>query len=245
MKRAFLYIGSLLFTYRIYYIYSNTLDEASKAEFTPRVQNATLKTISTWAQIEELIAEGFDFSYYPDMEDIKRRLEKQTVLFCVFVGKELAHRSWLSMTKESRWCIDPHPYMVDYQRGESCVGLAGTNPKYQGAGLYTYVYSQIYRFLREKGYSEVIFSPSFSAFEGRWDKYMAPYDEKGDLKGEFALDHNKLAPQKAQAKLGSKFVGEGRYVEILGWKFWREKLVNEGYSYGITSRWHTRKSRYH
>jgi GNAT superfamily N-acetyltransferase len=169
--------------------------EMDESKFIPKIENYSLKIITTLREIDELIKGGFDFSLYPEIEDEKQRLSRGAILFCVFVEKDFAHRSWIAMSEENQRDIDPVPYAVDYQGEEVSVGYARTSPKYRGVGIYTYVYYQIYQFLKRKGISKVRFS----------------------------INKDNIAPQKAQAKLGSEIIAEWRSLKLLWWKFWKEK----------------------
>ena len=62
-----------------------------------------------------------------------------------------------------------------------------TIPKYQGKGIYTYVYSQIFQYLRKKGVSRAVFE----------------------------IHKDNLIAQKAQARLGSAIFGEGHHLRLL------------------------------
>ena len=202
IKRAFLFsVRSLVgffFSYGNYYIYEKTLNGMTESEFTPKIQNPTLKILYTPMEVDELIAEGFDFSSYSNIENLKERLGKGAILFCVFIGRYLAHTSWVAMSEESKRDIDILPFAVNFQ-SEVCIGSAVTYPKYRRAGIYTYVYSEIYRFLKEKGW----------------------------CKAKFSVKIDNIAPQKAQAKLGSGIIAEGRYLKLLWWKSWKEKTMGE------------------
>lgn len=84
-------------------------------------------------------------------------------------------------------------------RSEVCLGSTNTYPKYRGLGIYTYVYSEIYKFLKEKGWSKARFS-------SRTDN---------------------TAVQKAQAKLASRIYARGRYLRLLQRKVWKEEPIEK------------------
>jgi len=195
IKRALLFLKRFFFYSQIYYIYEKTLN-GSGVEFMPKTQNVTLKVIFRPSQLDELIAEGFDISPYPDDKNgLKKMLNKGAILFCVFVHQELAHANFALISNEAKRIWYPSSFVVDYQGGEVSTGGAFTVPKYRGAGFYTYVCSQIYQLLTEKGFSKVVFTTS----------------------------KDNIAAQKAHTKLGTRLCGEGRLLEILLWKSWKEK----------------------
>lgn len=196
VRRAFLFVVRSFFSYGNYYIYEKTLNDANELQFTPKIQNCNLKILSTPEEVDELIAEGFHINAYLAISETKARISRRAILFCVFVGKELAHRSWVTMSNETR--MDMLPYAVDF-RSEVCLGSTDTYPKYRGLGIYTYVYSEIYKFLKEKGWSKARFS-------SRTDN---------------------TAVQKAQAKLASRIYARGRYLRLLQRKVWKEEPIEK------------------
>ena len=196
VNRTFSFLARPFFNYQVFYMYEEVLDNTEATEFTPRTQTVSLRIISTPEDVDELIAEGFDFSHYRDTNQLKKRLNMGAVLFCAFVQRELAHISLVAMSKNSQWDAGLAPFAVDYQ-SEAYVGATETNPKYRGVGICPYVYSKIYQFLKEKGRS----------------------------KAKFTTNKGNVAFQRAQDKLGSRVSAEGRLLKILLWKSWKEKPI--------------------
>lgn len=199
LKQSFLYLVRNGFKHKITYLYEIDLS-SDIPEFIPKVEDYTLKVISKPSEVDELIAQGFDFGFYRtgyrDIESIKQTLSKATIVFCVFVDKELAHIGFVPMNKEAFSYIGGLPFKVDFQAGETSTGLFETNPKYRGKGIYVYAYSRAMQFLKEKGFSRL----------------------------RFAIDKDNIASQKGLAKLGSRVYAEGRETTVfLVWRFWREK----------------------
>lgn len=209
IKRAFLF----LIGYQSCYVYEKDLNEPSNADFTPRIQDFTLKLISAPQQIGELVAEGFDFSSAPNIVNfnperkvneisvenfnVKARLDQGGgVLFCGFVDKALVHTNWIAMSKKAN--MDPYLIKVDW-RNEATMGPSNTNPEYRGLGIKTHVRSQMYQFLKEKARA----------------------------KGRGTFDKRNIAQHKSEAKLGSKIVGEGRRFKILFWRFCTVKPIKK------------------
>lgn len=147
VKRASLFLVRLLFSCQIYYIYEKTINETNENKFIPKMQDFTLNIISNPDQVKELKAKGFDINLDIGAEEAKRRLNEGAILFCVFLGLELAHTSWVAITSKAK--MDPLPLAIDYQNEayiENCV----TVPQYRGLGLYPYTLCQLLQFLRAK-----------------------------------------------------------------------------------------------
>ena len=150
----FKYIGAffarLLFIYGTCYIYENRLDGPSIAH---KLDNLTLRLISTSEEFHQLLAEGFDFSSDPDIQLYRKRLNRGAVAFCAFVDKELAHATWAATSRRAKG--DFHPYPVEHGH-TACVGATSTAPKYRRKGINVYVHSEIFRYIREKGLSKAV-----------------------------------------------------------------------------------------
>lgn len=149
------------------------------------VDNLALRIITCLEEFDELLTEGLDLSWYEmSLQQCKERLGKEAILFCALLNRDVAHISWVGTTRKSHG--DFYCYPIDYGH-EASVGGTMTSPKYRGKGIYTYTYSQIFQYLREKGYSKSVFE----------------------------IDKDNIAVQKAQAKLGSKILGEGHHIRLL------------------------------
>ncbi|MFC1979902.1 hypothetical protein ACFLVS_03450 [Chloroflexota bacterium] len=189
---ARIYVVPHFVQYATFYLYELTIKERNKADFMPRIQNFTLKTVSTNQQAGELIVDGFNLS--SDITRIRQGLEKGAIAFCIFVERELAHIGWVAMTEEARNNIDPLPYQVDFSNKEDCAGDVRTISKYQGKGLMTYGLYERSEFLRKKG---VIIS-------------------------RFAVAVSNIASRTACAKFDPKIYAKARYLKILRWQSWKE-----------------------
>lgn len=200
IKQTFLYLLENGFMRKTFYVYEN--DFSHIPEFVPKTENYTLKVISKLGEVDELIAQGFDFSsyrkFYRDVPELKQTLAKGAVLFSVFVGKELAHTTWVALNEQAKQDIDTVPYKVDFQNGEVCSGDSETNPKYHRLGIYAYVYSNIFQFLKQEGRSI----------------------------DRFTIEKSNTASHHTLAKFNSEVRAEGSLTRILLWSFWKEKPVN-------------------
>ena len=202
IKRAFLfsvrYLVRFFFNYGNYYIYEKTLNKTNEFEFTPKTQNPTLKILYTPMEVDELIAEGFDFSSYSNIENLKEGLSKGAMLFGVFIGRELAHTSWVAMNNATA-IYDPLFQKMNY-RDAGYIGPCNTNQVYLGFGLYPYTLTQICKFLKEMGKSKALINTSKS----------------------------NLPSIRGIIKAGFRISGEARYLKLLFWEFWEEKSIKGG-----------------
>lgn len=206
IKLTFLYLLENGFMHKTFYVYEN--DFSHIPEFVPKTENYTLKVISKLDEVDELIAQGFDFSpyrkFYRDVPELKQTLAKGAVLFSVFVDKELAHTTWVALSEQAKQDIDTVPYKVDFQDGEVCSGDSETNPKYRRLGIYAYAHSNVFQFLKQEGWSI----------------------------DRFTIEKSNTASHHTLAKFNSKVCAEGSLTRILLWSFWKEKPVNRGLKVG-------------
>ena len=171
-----------LFAYSTIDLWENNLDSHS---VTCKVNNLRLKIITELEEFDELLSDGFDLSWYEmSIQQCRERLSKGTILFLALVGKEVSHVSWVGTTKRTHG--DFYSFPIDYEH-EAGIGGTMTNPKYRRKGIYTWVYSKIFQYLREKGY----------------------------LRAVFEVHKDNISAQKAQAKLNSTIWGEGHYLRLL------------------------------
>lgn len=182
-EEGFLSLFKRFFMHETYYLYENRLDGLT---FPYKVANLMLRVITQPEEFDEVLAEGFDFSSYELMssQQCKERLARRAILFCAFVGKEIVHGSWVGVDK--RCHEDFYSFPMNYGC-PACIGGTMTSPKYRRKGIYTYVHSEIFRYLREKGLSKAVLQ----------------------------IGKDNTAPQKAQSKLGSHIVGKGHSLKLL------------------------------
>lgn len=141
----------LSFTYKTVYIYENTLHGPSIA---CKVTNLTLRIIGCPEDFDKLLAASFDFSSYEmSIQQCKERLSRGAIFFCAFVGKELAHGSWVGTGRRSHG--DFYTFPIDYGH-KACIGGTMTTPKYRRRGINVYVYSEMFQYIREKGLSKAV-----------------------------------------------------------------------------------------
>ena len=170
------------------------LNETSELKFMSKIQNLTLKIIYTPAEVDALVAKGFDFGS-SSIEEIKERLSKGAILFCVFIGREFAHASWVGMDINA--VFDPVFQRFNY-RGLYYTFSCYTDPAYRGCGIYPHVLSQICIFLRIN-------------IENTKSKVL------------IAVNKKNLPSIRGITKAEFKCYREVRYLKLLWWVFWKEK----------------------
>lgn len=180
----------IFFRYQTICIYEKILDEIEPAPL--KVEDFDLRIVSVPEQIDELLAAGFDLSFHSDMETHRERLDKGGILIYGFLGRKLVHTNWIALTKEANF--DPYPFEIDWQH-EACLGPSFTMSEHRGMGINAFVYSEMFRILKEKGYS----------------------------KAKFTIAKSNIEHRKSQAKIGSEITGTGGLLKILRWTFWIEK----------------------
>ena len=185
------------FSYKTYYIYEKKLNETDEFRFVPKTQNFALKIIYAPLEVDELIDEGFDFSSYSNIENLKEGLSKGAILFCVFIKKELAHTSWVAMSTNT--ALYDHVFQrINYNKDAGYIGPCDTNPLYRGRGFYPHVLSQICNFLKRNEKTKALVNTSKSNLPSI----------RGITKAEF------------------KVCSEVRYLKLLFlWDFWKVKTI--------------------
>lgn len=172
----------VLFSHSIVHLWENNLNGPS---IPCKVDNLRLQIIGCPEELDQLLADGIDLSWYEmSIQQCKERLGKGAIQFCALVDGDVAHISWAGMTKRSHG--DFYSFHIDY-RHEASVGGTMTAPRHKRKGIYTYVYSQIFQYLGEKGRARGVF--------------------------ETATDN--IPVQRAQAKLGSTIRSQGHHLRLL------------------------------
>lgn len=154
------------FDYNVIYVYRKELNTPNNLNFASNIHSPNLKIIDAYSKIDELLKEKYDFGTSTNLLGIKEKLDSGAILFCVFIGREFSHSSWIAMTDKAKY--DPVPLLIDYNR-ESYIQDCFTSPKYRGLGLYPYTLNQIFKFLREKNVSIVYIASrkgNFSSIKG-------------------------------------------------------------------------------
>jgi len=182
------------FHYETYYIVEYDLSKDwLEADFLPRIEDFTLKIVTTNQEADELGAQGLEFRSY--VINARERLDKGAIAFCIFVGQELAYIAWLAMSQQAKDVLDEPPFRVNFSDNEACWGGLWTSPQYRRMGLGTYGAFKRMQFMRERG--------------------------KVIVRGAVAKDN--VASLTMGTTHGQKRPVEARYLRILWWKSWKEK----------------------
>ena len=151
--RGYRFLLNRIFVFFDYYVVSTDLTKPNddcEADFLPKTNNFCWHMISTNREADELAVNGFDFAAYE--LNVRALLDRGVLVFCFFVGKELAHIVCLADNQRGKDTIEPTPYHVDFQNGEVTMGRALTSPKYRRLRLRAYSGYLLRKFIRGKGY---------------------------------------------------------------------------------------------
>jgi len=184
------------FDYRIVYLYEHTIKERPETDFLPAMQDYTFHIITTNQQADELADHGFQ-DLRKHWRTARQGLEAGAIVFCVFVGRELAHVGWLAMNNKAKNTFDSLPYCVGFSSNEACTGGTWTWPKYRGKGLMKYSY--------------------FKRFQYLW--------EKGIKTSRNAVGVDNVASQKVHAKFNPRIYARARYLRVGKWYLKKESPV--------------------
>ena len=177
-------------------MYELTLNEPMKFESTPKIKDFVFEIVTTGQRLKDLAAQGCDFGI--NIIGAEEKLNKGAIMFCIFMGKELACVHWAAANQEAiNTLINKTCYKTDFSNNEAYLGWSETNPKYRRAGLSMYVILEKVRLLTTMGKTT----------------------------GKCLVARNNVASRKAIIKCGGRIYGEGRYLKILSWKSWKEKPV--------------------
>jgi hypothetical protein len=189
------FLRKSVFVHERYYMCESPLSEPMKFVSTPKIQDFVFEIITTGQRLEELMAHGFDFGI--DSIGAEERLDKGAIMFCIFIGKELACVHWAAATQEAMNVLTKISREVDFSNNEVYLGWSHTDPKYRRLGLSTYLISEKVRLFATMGKTT-----------GKW------FVEKGNLPS-----------QKITIKAGGRIYSEGRYLKILWWKSRKEEPI--------------------
>ena len=196
VRRGAFFLAERIVRHEKYYLYefaTGIVEGLNEIGSIPKIDNFTLKIVSSNEEADRLEAEGLEFR--SQSVNNSKALEKRAVAFCIFVEQELAHTFWVGMTEEAKRSLNEPPYKVDFSKGEAFTGGAWTSPKYRRVGLAQYVGFQARQFLWRSG--------------------------KGLVRG--TVPKVNIASQQSYARLGRRYYAEARYLKILWWKSWKEK----------------------
>ena len=190
LKQGFSGVYGLLLTYGTYFIVEfDYTGQQEIPDIKPRI-NCVYKPITSIAEFEQLVAQGYDF----ESRAFRPKLKKGAIAFCLFVDKTLVAETWAAANASAKKAIDPIPYRVDYERGEVCIGVRFTNPKYRNNGLSEYVYVTRLPYLKDNHFT----------------------------KGKASVNVNNKISQRMNSKFSGENIAKGRYIRLLFWHYWKE-----------------------
>lgn len=142
--------GKNYFCYKRYYLFKKSLDKDFEKMGIPAIKAVVLNIVSDCAQLDSLIAEGYDIKSLPIFCDLQSGLKKGAKLFFVFSGKECAHASMVVMDKNIASLTDS-VFKKIAREDAGYIGPCYTHPLYRGKGLYPYVLNKICELLKKEG----------------------------------------------------------------------------------------------
>ena len=202
LKRAgafIAFLGSRVLYAETAYLYEHSVVPRDRKQFLPRLDSWELRVMRSNAEADAVAAEGFE-----DFRDAfvfaRRSLDAGAVVFCVYVGAELAHVGWLAVDAAGKKSIDRAPYSVAFESGQACTGGTYTIPAYRGKGLMPYVYYERFEYLRARGFTS----------------------------SRNCVEVSNTSSQKAHARFNPTIYGVGRFRKVLWWQSWREAPLPGG-----------------
>jgi hypothetical protein len=192
LKQGILYIWNSLQSHGEYFIIE--FDYCSQPEIPdvkPRIQ-CTYKIITSVSDYDELLVQGYRFG----SRNFQPKLKKGAMAFCLFVEKVLASETWAAANKTAKKLVDPVPFRVDFDKGEVCVGVRFTDPKYRRNSLSEYLYSMRLSYLKERF-----------------------------IKAKASVNVNNKVSQRMNEMFYGKVVARGSYFRFIKWHYWKEKTL--------------------
>jgi len=189
------------FLFQKHFILEVGLESEPKTVYSPKtgLDNVVLRVVSHIGELTALQQEG----YKPDtpfpQEILERRLKEGQIGFLVFIGKILAHSSWLITNAGSAAKAKIHPPLaLDY--GHSAyIWYCVTSPRFRGKALYPYTLSVINRYLQKGGIKKSV----------------------------LAVEKDNEASLRGVEKAGFKIIGEDWYIKLWAYKGCRVKFYGK------------------
>ena len=126
-------------------IYESTLDPP---EIKCEVDNLTIRIITQEDELSKI--ESYLIADDIKISRDKKLLSMGAIMFCAFVGNELAHITYVFIGKKAH---ESYPLSFAMKYGHT-TGLSGrTIPKYRRQGIHVYTRSKALKYLKENGFS--------------------------------------------------------------------------------------------
>ena len=193
IKQLFKFLKNKIFLYQNHYIFQKKLDGLKETEI--KAKDFNLRVIPTEEQLFNLLKNGFNINPPFSIKNFEKKISQGQILFCAFIGKNLAHSSWVVMSNNIK--IHP-PLNINYSK-EAFIWYCITAPEYRGLGLYPYTLSKILEFLERNGKSTA----------------------------KLAIRKDNIPSIKGASKIGFEIHGEGKFLKLFGWIFWKEKSIEK------------------
>lgn len=198
VRRGFAFVSRQLCEYRTYYLSEYDLANIrnlNAADFMPKIDDFTLKVVTTNQEADELEGAGLEFRSYCQNFNARKALEKGAIVFCIFIAQELAAMGWVALTQQAMDSLNERPIKIDFSNKDAFTGGIWTNPKYRRVGLSLY--------------------SNFKRLEFQFDR--------GIMIDLGSIAKGNIVSQKAHALFSPRVYVEGRYLKILWLKSWRER----------------------
>lgn len=193
--RSCTYVRQCIFRYGSFCLYEHSIEQRDEEQFRPKIKDFIFRIVTTNEQVDELVKNGFeDIRKSPVIVNVRKCLDNGAIAFCFFIEQELAHIGWIALNEGSKNCFDILPYRVHFAHKQACTGGTVSLPKYRGKGFMQYGYYKRFQFLQESGYN----------------------------KSRNAVARGNTAAQKAHTRFQPKIYAKAYYLQVFGWKFWKE-----------------------
>jgi hypothetical protein len=117
----------------------------------PETNDLEVKVLTSIAELDELLLEGFDLAGYKlSVNECRERLSAGAVLFCVFISKTFASAVWVCTNKEagSYFYLFPNDY-----RRQAIGGGAMTAVQFRGKHISAFIAKKAATYLQDRGFS--------------------------------------------------------------------------------------------
>lgn len=200
ISRGFGYLLHRFFIFKNYYVVVvrfKDIDKEVEADYLPKVDDHCWRIISTNQEVDELKADGFELGAYE--LNLRISMDKDAVASCHFVGKELAHYTFLTDNPRGKDTVDLLPFSVDFENGQMVFGKSLTVPKYRNLRLRNY-----------NGYIN--------------RKYCWA---RGIASGTYSVEVNNYRAMVSAAKPPDKLIiSRCRFIKILWFKYFKETKMD-------------------
>jgi hypothetical protein len=198
LKRAYSYYRPRLFRYEHVYLYLHPVNiELDPALFKPRRDDVECLIIYSHTEADRSAVDHVDLREV--VFDARNILSSGGVAVCLYIGRDLAHISWLALNQESRNWVDELPYKIDFSEKRAVTGKSYTDPKFRSQNLMVHGNYQKLKYLKEQG---ILFL-------------------------HHAVGVDNIASQKAYSKFSPVIYAEATYLKIFCLKFRKEKPLKE------------------